>query len=184
MNPLPHSDAATPRIPLVVPTETTGSLRAMFDTFERTRGNVPNLFRALAHRPPIVETLFAHLQAVTGPGTVPVALKEILVVRVSQLNGCAYCVASHTMLAKRAGATDDQIARVGRGDYSEFEPGWAAALAFAAETVPVGGNVSDATFARLAGFWDAAQLVEITATCTVFAHFNRIANALRIPVTR
>jgi uncharacterized peroxidase-related enzyme len=174
----------TARIPLVDPTETTGTLHAMFDAFQRTRGNVPNLFRALAHRPAIVETLFAHLQAVTEPGTVPVTLKELLVVRVSQLNGCAYCVASHTMLAKRAGATDDQIARIGRGDYAAFEPAWAAALAFAAETVPVGGNVTDATFARLAEFWDPPQIVEITTTCTVFANFNRIANALRIPVTR
>jgi alkylhydroperoxidase family enzyme len=88
------------------------------------------------------------------------------------------------MLAKRAGATDDQIAAIGRGGYAAFEPGWGAALAFAAETVPVGGAVSDAAFARLAEFWDPPQIVEITTTCTVFAHFNRIANALQIPVTR
>lgn len=156
----------------------------MFDSFLRTRGNVPNLFRALAHRPTIVETLAAHLQAVTGPGTVPTQLKELLVVRVSQLNGCDYCLASHTALAQRAGASDERLARVARGDYADVEPAWAAALAFADETVPVGGQVSDATFARLAASWDAPQVVEIATTCTAFAHFNRLANALRMPITR
>jgi uncharacterized peroxidase-related enzyme len=180
----PAMAPATPRVPYVAPDTTTGAVHALFETFQRTRGNVPNLFRAVAHRPAIVETLFAHLQAVTGPGTVPIALKELLVVCVSQFNGCEYCLASHTMLAKRAGATDKQIAQIARGEYTAFEPSWAAALTFAAETVPVGGHVSDATFTRLADHWDAAQIIEITTTCTIFAHFNRIANALRIPITR
>lgn len=79
-----------PRVPLLGPDEVDGASRRIFEAFLRERGNIPNLFRATAHRPPIMETLFAHMRAVMGPGEVDVLLKEMLAVRVSHLNGCRY----------------------------------------------------------------------------------------------
>src|SRR3978361_1782357 len=94
------------RIPLPALEDAPPDVERLFDAFIRERGNVPNLFRAASLRPPIVLTLFAHLRAVTGPGEVPVLLKELLTVRVSQINVCAYCLASHTALSRKHGATD------------------------------------------------------------------------------
>lgn len=65
-------------------------VRDLFDAFVRERGKVPNLFRVAAHRPEIVSTLRAHMNAVMGPGTVDVLLKELVAVRVSQINNCEY----------------------------------------------------------------------------------------------
>jgi alkylhydroperoxidase family enzyme len=65
-------------------------VREVFDAFVRERGKVPNLFRVAAHRPEIVSTLRAHMNAVMGPGTVDVLLKELVAVRVSRINGCEY----------------------------------------------------------------------------------------------
>jgi alkylhydroperoxidase family enzyme len=65
-------------------------VKALFDTFLKERGNIPNMFRTVAHRPEILTTMLAHFRAVMGPGTVPVALKEMLAVRVSRLNNCDY----------------------------------------------------------------------------------------------
>jgi alkylhydroperoxidase family enzyme len=62
----------------------------VFDAFVRERGKVPNLFRVAAHRPEIVSTLRAHMNAVMGPGSVDVLLKELISVRVSQINDCEY----------------------------------------------------------------------------------------------
>jgi uncharacterized peroxidase-related enzyme len=157
--------------------------QAVFDAFQRSRGNVPNLFRIAAHRPAIVETLYAHMQAVMGPGTVSTLLKELVACRVSQINGCEYCLASHTKLVKRMGGNDAQVEALAAGDYASFEPGWAAALAYGAEIAQVGGRVSDETFFRVAEHWDPAQIVELTTAATMFSYFNRFANALRIPIT-
>lgn len=66
------------------------SLRAPFQRFIDERGKVPNLFRVAAHRPAIARTLAEHMGAVMGPGEVPALLKELLSVRVSQINGCEY----------------------------------------------------------------------------------------------
>jgi len=54
------------------------------------RGNVPNMFRVYAHRPEILKTMVAHMQAVTNTGTVPVRTKELVASLVSRLNACEY----------------------------------------------------------------------------------------------
>ncbi len=179
----PSHESQLARVPLLGVEDAPPAVRALFESFRRTRGNIPNLFRAVASRPPIVETLFAHLQAVMGPGTVDTLLKELLAVHVSQVNGCSYCLASHSALVKRLGGTDEQLAQAGRSDYKAFDPGWAAALDYAAAVAAPGGRVGDATYARLAAHWEAPQIVEITAVCAAFSLFNRFANALQIPIT-
>jgi alkylhydroperoxidase family enzyme len=78
------------RVPLRVPGEVEPAVQTVFDEFIRERGKVPNLFRAAAHRPEIVATLRAHMNAVMGKGEVPVLLKELLAVRVSHINLCDY----------------------------------------------------------------------------------------------
>ena len=64
--------------------------QALFDDFLRERGNVPNMFRTVAHRPEIMRTMVAHFRAVMNTGTVPKKLKELVIVRTSQLNRCEY----------------------------------------------------------------------------------------------
>ena len=78
------------RLPRRGPEDVGEGTRAIFEAFIRTRGKVPNLFRVAAHREPIGETLYAHMQAVMGPGEVSVLLKELLSVRVSLINECRY----------------------------------------------------------------------------------------------
>lgn len=65
-------------------------IRETFRKFLAERGNVPNMFRTVAHRPEILATLLPLFRTVMGPGTVPVPLKEMLAVRVSRLNACDY----------------------------------------------------------------------------------------------
>jgi alkylhydroperoxidase family enzyme len=78
------------RISRLGPDRAGPDVKALFDTFLKERGNIPNMFRTVAHRPEILTTMLAHFRAVMGPGTVPVALKEMLAVRVSRLNDCDY----------------------------------------------------------------------------------------------
>ena len=63
---------------------------ALYDHYLQARGNVPNMFRTVAHRPQILRTLVAHFRAVMETGTVPAKLKELVIVRTSQMNTCEY----------------------------------------------------------------------------------------------
>lgn len=62
----------------------------LFETYRKERGNVPNMFRTVAHRPRHLRTMLGHFQCVMREGSVPPRLKELISVRVSALNGCAY----------------------------------------------------------------------------------------------
>lgn len=79
------------RIERLTPDRVDEGARTTLDAIAKERGGVvPNLFRVAAHRPEIVQTLYAHMKAVMGKGTVPQLLKELISVRVSQINGCVY----------------------------------------------------------------------------------------------
>jgi alkylhydroperoxidase family enzyme len=62
----------------------------VFEDFLRERGNIPNMFRTVAHRPEIMRTMVAHFRAVMNTGTLPKKLKELVIVRTSQINRCEY----------------------------------------------------------------------------------------------
>ena len=79
-----------PRLSKISPEQADAASREVFDRFSRERGNVPNMFRTASHRPEIMKTMTQHFTAVMTTGTVSRKLKEMISVRVSQLNRCEY----------------------------------------------------------------------------------------------
>lgn len=79
-----------PRLSKLDTGQVEGDVRQTFEYYQKERGNVPNMFRTMAHRPEILKTMTAHFRAVMNTGTVEIKLKEMVAVRVSALNGCEY----------------------------------------------------------------------------------------------
>jgi alkylhydroperoxidase family enzyme len=65
-------------------------VREVFEKVGNARGNVPNMYRVYAHRPEIMKTMVAHMNAITNTGTVPARTKELVATLVSRLNTCEY----------------------------------------------------------------------------------------------
>ncbi len=78
------------RITRLEPSQVDDQVREIFDAFMKERGNIPNMFRTVAHRPHILKSMIAHFKSVMGTGTLGPKLKELLFVRVSQMNHCDY----------------------------------------------------------------------------------------------
>ena len=70
--------------------EVAGDVRELYTRVGAQRGNVPNMFRVYAHRPEILKTMVAHMNAITTTGTVPIRTKELVATLVSRLNRCEY----------------------------------------------------------------------------------------------
>ena len=70
--------------------EVTDDVRDLYTRVGAQRGNVPNMFRVYAHRPEILKTMVAHMNAITNSGTVPIRTKELVATLVSRLNRCEY----------------------------------------------------------------------------------------------
>lgn len=84
------SSIVSMRISRLDKTQVDADAQAVFEDFLRERGNIPNMFRTVAHRPEIMRTMVAHFRAVMNTGTVPKKLKELVIVRTSQINNCEY----------------------------------------------------------------------------------------------
>jgi uncharacterized peroxidase-related enzyme len=165
--------------------EVTPEMAALYDKAFAQRGNVPNMFRVMAHRPEIFATMQAHFAAVLNTGTVSTKLKELVIVRTSQVNVTPYCLASHTLLAKGLGWTDDQLAHLpdwpGRED---FTPAEKAALRLAETVTSDAHSLSDEQFAELRSFYTEGEIVELLSAIGLFNYFNRFNNALRMEPTK
>ncbi len=158
---------------------------AIYDRYMRQRGNVPNMFRTVAHRPEILATMIAHMEAVLNTGTLPTSLKELVIVRTSQLNNCEYCLASHSLIAKKLGWSEEQIAGLAhfeqRDDFSEAEK---AALRLAERLTRNERPLTDSEFADLRRFYEEGEIIELMAASGLFNYFNRFNNLLAMEPTR
>jgi alkylhydroperoxidase family enzyme len=79
-----------PRISRLDRSQVADEVGAIYDHFMKVRGNVPNMFRTVAHRPEILKTMIAHFRAVMETGTISAKLKELVITRTSQINRCEY----------------------------------------------------------------------------------------------
>jgi uncharacterized peroxidase-related enzyme len=166
-------------------TEVPEDMVSLFDKIFSIRGNVPNMFRTMAHRPEIFRTMMAHFDAVLNSGTVPVKLKELIIVRTSQVNQTPYCLASHTILARNLGWSDEQLTNLAAWpERSDFTPAEKAALQLAETVTRNSNSVTDEQFAELGKFYNEGEIVELLCSIGLFNYFNRFNNALKMEVTK
>ena len=174
-----------PRLSRLQRGEVEGQSLAIYDQVLRDRGNVPNMFRTMAHRPEIFETIIAHMNAVLKTGTLTTALKELVIVRTSQLNRTPYCLASHTALSKRLGWTDEQLAALHDSASSDLFTEREKVAIHLAEVMTLdahGYTVAD--FERLREFFDEGEVVELMAAIGLFNYFNRFNDLLEMEPTQ
>lgn len=88
-------------------------VRAVFDDIRATRRTdfINNLWRHLAFDPALLERTWAEVKAVMAtPSALDPLTKELIYIAVSVVNGCSYCVHSHTAAARAKGMTAAQHA--------------------------------------------------------------------------
>jgi AhpD family alkylhydroperoxidase len=109
------------------------------------------------------------------------ALVELIRVRASQLNGCAYCVDLHTRDARAGGEEERRLhALVVWRDTPFFTQRERVALDLTeAATKLTEGGVSDEVFARAAAEFSEVELAELIWTITVINAWNRLGATAR-----
>jgi uncharacterized peroxidase-related enzyme len=168
------------RIPLIDRAAAGSDTRAVLDDVHAAFGVTPQMFRATANSPAALKAMWGFFGAL-GAGTLAPKLSEQVAVAVADRNACHYCLAAHTALGRKAGASADEMAAAQMGESSD--PRTAAALRFALQLVDSRGQV-DATQVqalRDAGF-DDAQVVELIAHVALNLFTNYLNIALDVPV--
>jgi AhpD family alkylhydroperoxidase len=120
---------------------------------------------------------------VTG-SPLPKPLKELVRLRASQINGCAYCVDMHSADAKTGGETDPRLWALAVWREAPFfteQERAALALTEAMTRLSEGGDrVADDVWEQAAKHFDEARLAALVWTITCINAWNRIGVALRL----
>ena len=138
---------------------------------------------------------YAKLQTLIGPTTnalisISAAVKksgldpkiiELVKVRASQINGCAFCLNMHVVEAREAGETDARLHVLAAWHESPyFTQRERAALAWTeALTLVADCHVPDEVFAEASAEFDEAELAQLTSAIVTINAWNRIAVAYR-----
>lgn len=111
-------------------------------------------------------------------------LIELLRIRTSQINGCAFCLRMHTADALKQGENPDRIAVLPAWrETGYFSAADRAALGLAeAITLVADGHVPDADYAAAAGVLPDEQLAAVSWVVTVMNALNRVAITSRYTV--
>lgn len=132
--------------------------------------------------PDVLRSMLAFGQA-ASKGLDPV-IAELVKIRASQINKCAFCLDLHVKEARKAGESDERIFLLSAweevdGLYTDKER---AALALTeAVTVLTEGFVPDAVYARAAEHFDEAELARLVSAIVAINAWNRFNVTFRTP---
>lgn len=168
------------RVSLIDSRSTTADRAALLTQIHGTFGATPNMFKAVANSPAALKSMWGAFGALGG-GVIPAKLGEQIAVAVADRNACEYCLAAHTALGRKAGASAQEMAAAQDGQAAD--PRTAAALRFALQLVEARGQVGDADVqaVRAAGFNDE-EIVEILAHVALNLFTNYVNVAFAVPV--
>jgi AhpD family alkylhydroperoxidase len=135
-----------------------------------------------AEHAPEVYKAMVRLDAAARRGLDPTLL-ELVKIRASQLNHCAFCLDMHTKDALAAGESVERIIQLGAWEESRHfytEKELAAIELTEAITVLTDGFVPDEVYGRAAEQFEEAELTQLIASITVINAWNRFGVSTRM----
>jgi AhpD family alkylhydroperoxidase len=91
--------------------EASAEVRAIFDDIMATRkiDTINNFWKTIASHPATLRRTWESIKEVMTPGALDSLTKELIYLAVSATNQCQYCMASHTVSARKAGMSDEVL---------------------------------------------------------------------------
>jgi AhpD family alkylhydroperoxidase len=152
----------------------------MFEAIKAKAGRVPNMMRAMAAAPAVLEG-YLGLSSALSRGVLDARLRERIALEVGQSNGCDYCVSAHNLLGKLAGLDEQERKQNRQGRSGDVKAD--AALQFARAVLERRGAVSDDQLeaVKQAGYSEA-EVAEIVAHVALNVFTNNFNNTVRTPI--
>lgn len=154
------------------------AVRPIFEGLEKKLGAVPNVFRAMAHNPDMLQGFLA-LNSALARTKLDGKLRELAYIKTSQLNGCDYCLHHHRALGKKAGLTDRQVNETAHPEASDAYDALQHDVMDYAEQVTRHVHADDALFARLKAALTDREIVELAMAVGIANFTNRVTETLK-----
>jgi uncharacterized peroxidase-related enzyme len=173
-----HSkDSTMPRLSSIQPDAATGETAEVFAAIKKSVGRVPNSFVMIGTHAPGALAAILSADKILSKGSLPRADQETVKLIVSELGGCDYCVAGHSVVGKMAGLTPEVMRRIRAGE-ATGDAKRDALVRFVRILIKTSGTVDAAEVSRVrdAGYTER-QLIEIALAIAVIT-FTNVANRI------
>ncbi|MFI9174035.1 carboxymuconolactone decarboxylase family protein [Streptomyces lincolnensis] len=133
---------------------------------------------------PAVGRAMSALSAAAKKGLGDPALAELVMIRASQLNHCAFCLDMHLAIAREHGVSEKRLDLLSAWEEAEdvYDERERAALALTeAVTVLTDRFVPDEVYERAARYFDDGQLAHLVGLIAAINNWNRVMVSRRIP---
>jgi len=167
------------RLPLVGRDQAPLTIRSLY-----AAGEPSNITKALAGSPDTLAAMAPFLSRVMNPTTLDLATKEVVVLRVSAANRCAYCVPTHEVAARRAGLSPAAVAALSSpGPPDErLAPRERTLARYCDQVVADAGAVGDALLAEMREHFEDHEIVELTVLAGAITTLNYLASVAGLPL--
>ncbi len=120
------------------------------------------------------------LSAIAAKAGLDKQLLELIKIRASQINGCAFCLQYHILQAETLGLAEDKINLVAVWrEAPQFSPRERAALAWTEGLTMLPNGVSDEVFAQASAEFTEKELMYLTSAVAAINTWNRFGAAYR-----
>ena len=159
----------------------TSEVQPLVSRIKAERGEVLHLYRMLLHSVPVATGWLGYLTAIRQQCELSPALRELVIMRVAQLNGAPYEADQHKPYALKAGVTQNQLDALAHwSDEPEvFDAIQRDVLAYT-DAMTRDVHVPDEVARAVRVHFDHKQLVELTATVAAYNMVSRFLEAMAI----
>ncbi len=159
-------------LPLPVKSEITGPAHQMLEDAEKRWGYTPNICRAYALVPDIMEAEDVWAKGVMHQGALSRKLKEGIATIVSTTNDCNYCASSHAHAFTLAGGDKEEAISCKNLELSSFDERERASFEFSHKAATDAKSITQEDINTLLQYYTPAEIVEIAAVIQQFMGYN------------
>ena len=131
---------------------------------------------------PEAREAMSRLQAVVKNSDLEEIVLELVKIRASQINGCAYCLDMHTKDARAIGESEQRLHLLAAWrEAPVFSPRERAALAWCESITLLPNGITDSVRREVASVFAERELVALTFAIIAINGWNRIAIGFELP---
>lgn len=168
------------RINIVTPESANAEQKALYEAIQAQLGMVPNFLKVFANSPAALKA-FLGLHGIAGQGSLDPQTRERIALALAQQNGCAYCLAAHTAIGRKAGLSGAEIAANRSGTSHDAKA--AVCVRFARSLVAHMGEITTAELLEMrdAGYSES-DIVEVITHVGMNVLTNLLGKAARVDI--
>jgi uncharacterized peroxidase-related enzyme len=162
------------RFPLIPADQLPLAAADLFAQIRKSLGKLPNAYATIGGHSPGALAVLLGTDAALGQGALSKADIEAIRLAVSEINGCDYCVAAHTLVGKMAGLKPDAMLQI-RAGHATGATAQDALLHFVRTVHTTRGTVPAAVVdAVLAAGYSPQQVIEALLVVSMIGFTNLV----------